>query len=71
MSLSKKKGQGSFYMLNANGSVEKKMENLSIPNGMTWSTDHQSFYHIDSPTSEVASYNYDIKTGNFTIKKQS
>ena len=69
MSLSKKKEQGSFYMLKGDGSVEKKLENLSVPNGMAWTLDHRTFYQIDSPTSEVLSYDYDIKTGNFSNKK--
>ncbi|WP_227990552.1 SMP-30/gluconolactonase/LRE family protein [Flavisolibacter ginsenosidimutans] len=69
MSLSKQQKQGSFYMLKADGSVEKKLENLSVPNGMAWSLDHQTFYQIDSPISEVRSYDYDIGTGNFSNKK--
>lgn len=69
MSLSKKSAQGSFYMLNPNGSVEKKMEKLSIPNGMAWSPDHRIFYHIDSPASKIAFYDHDSKTGDFTAKK--
>jgi sugar lactone lactonase YvrE len=69
MALSKKRGQGSFYMLKNEGSVEKKMGNLSVPNGMVWSIDHRTFYHIDSPTSQVVSYDYDIKTGDFSNKK--
>jgi sugar lactone lactonase YvrE len=69
MSLSETKEQGSFYMLKDDGSVEKKLENLSVPNGMAWSLDYRTFYQIDSPTSQVLSYNYDIKTGNFSNRK--
>jgi sugar lactone lactonase YvrE len=45
------------------------LNGLSIPNGMAWSPDDRIFYHIDTPTSEVCSYDFDIKTGNISNKK--
>jgi sugar lactone lactonase YvrE len=69
MSMSKKKGKGSFYKLETDGIVTKVLDGLSIPNGMAWRADNKIFYHIDTPTSQVCSYDYDIKTGNISNKK--
>jgi sugar lactone lactonase YvrE len=60
---------GSLYTLHPNLSVEKKIDNVSISNGMAWSVDHTTFYFIDSPTLQVVSYSYDVETGALSNRK--
>jgi sugar lactone lactonase YvrE len=69
MSFSQTPGAGRVYALENDLSVTKKMETVTISNGMAWSADHQTFYYIDSPTFEVASYHYDKHTGHISNKK--
>jgi sugar lactone lactonase YvrE len=69
MSFSEAPGAGGVYVLGNDLSVTQKMEGVTVSNGMAWSTDHQTFYYIDSPTFEVVSYRYDKRTGNITNKK--
>lgn len=69
MSLSGKLKAGNLYALESDGAVTKKISNVSISNGMTWSLDHQTFYYIDTPTFEVVSYAYGVNTGNIRNKK--
>src|SRR6266850_3235185 len=69
MSISEERGAGSVYVLGNDLSVTKKMEAVTISNGMAWSIDHQTFYYIDSPTFEVVAFRYDRRTGNITDKK--
>jgi sugar lactone lactonase YvrE len=71
MSLYGKPKAGSLYVLDQDMSVTKKMKDISISNGMAWSLDHQTFYYIDTPTLEVASFDYNKGTGSIRNKKQA
>jgi sugar lactone lactonase YvrE len=51
--------KGSFYLLNKDLSVTKKMERVSISNGISWSLDHSVFYYIDTPTLRVSAFDFD------------
>lgn len=61
--------KGSFYLLDKNLSVTKKMQRVSISNGMTWSLDHSVFYYIDTPTFTVAAYDFDVVNAKITNKR--
>ncbi|MBB3057638.1 sugar lactone lactonase YvrE [Mucilaginibacter gotjawali] len=61
--------KGSFYVLDTNHSVTKKMSNVSISNGMAWSADHKIFYYIDTPTFTVVAYDFDKKTAEISNKR--
>lgn len=64
MHLESKPGDGSLYLLDSALSLHKKIDGLTIPNGLAWSLDHQQFYHIDSIRKTVIRYRYDGTTGN-------
>jgi sugar lactone lactonase YvrE len=63
MSHLEKPDAGSVYVLDIDGSVDKKITNTTISNGMAWSPDEQTFYFIDTPTSQVMAYQYDKESG--------
>jgi len=69
MSLSEDAQAGSVYVAEKDLSVTKKIENVTISNGMAWSKDHHTFYYIDTPTSEISAYDYDKSTGHISNKK--
>ncbi|MCW3078827.1 SMP-30/gluconolactonase/LRE family protein [Segetibacter sp.] len=60
---------GSVYTLHSDLTVDKKIENVSISNGMAWSLDQRTFYFIDSPTLQVVAYNYDNNTGAISDRR--
>lgn len=64
MSLSSKMNQGALYRLDADQSVHTMLEGVSISNGLAWSHDHKRMYYIDTPTSQVVSFDYDRMTGS-------
>ncbi|MEN0052198.1 MAG: SMP-30/gluconolactonase/LRE family protein [Mucilaginibacter sp.] len=66
MSHLEKPDEGSVYVLEADQSVTQKITNTTISNGMAWSPDEQTFYFIDTPTSQVMAYDYDKKSGEIT-----
>ncbi|WNB90768.1 SMP-30/gluconolactonase/LRE family protein [Bacillus sp. NEB1478] len=66
MSLNEEKEKGSLYCLHTDLTVEKKVSQLTISNGIAWSPDHRYMYLIDTPTRKVTRYQYDNETGNIT-----
>jgi sugar lactone lactonase YvrE len=61
--------KGSLYLLNTDYTVTKKIEKISISNGMAWSSDHKTFYYIDSPTFTVTAFDYDNTSGAISNKR--
>ena len=54
---------GSLYSLVPDGSLKTLLTGLGISNGLAWSPDGRTFYHIDTPTRRVTAYDYDLQTG--------
>jgi len=69
MALSEEASAGSVYMLDLDLGATKKIDGVSVSNGMAWSIDHQIFYYIDSPSFKVAAYDYDKETGQISNKR--
>ena len=61
--------QGSLYVLEKDYSITKKIDKVSISNGLAWSPDHRTFYYIDTPTFTVAAYDYDEDSGRISNKR--
>ena len=64
MAISEEENQGSLYVMEPDLTLKKKIENVSISNGLAWSADNTIMYYIDSPTRYVFAFDYDIKTGD-------
>ncbi len=60
---------GKLHVLERDLSTRTAVENLCIPNGIVWTHDHRSMYHIDSPKREVRAYDYDAETGQITNER--
>ncbi|HCL84831.1 MAG TPA: SMP-30/gluconolaconase/LRE domain protein [Chitinophagaceae bacterium] len=69
MSHTDEPGKGSLYLLNKDLSIIKKLEKISISNGMAWSLDHKTFYYIDSPAFTVVAFDFDQATGEISNPK--
>ncbi|MDP6125897.1 MAG: SMP-30/gluconolactonase/LRE family protein [Candidatus Latescibacteria bacterium] len=54
---------GCLYSLDTDMSVECKETSIICSNGIVWSLDSTIMYYIDTPTMEVAAYDYDVRTG--------
>jgi sugar lactone lactonase YvrE len=63
MALSEEHGAGSLYMVNKDLSYSRKIEGVTISNGLAWSLDGRTMYYIDSPTREVVAYDYIRSSG--------
>ncbi|MUH36064.1 SMP-30/gluconolactonase/LRE family protein [Zobellia amurskyensis] len=60
------KPTGALYSINTDKSFVKRVENITVSNGITWSLDHKTMYYIDSPTRKVVAYSYDVETGSIS-----
>lgn len=60
---------GSLYVLRNDGSVERKVERVTISNGLAWDLKKGTFYYIDTPTLKVVAYDYDDRTGEIDNKR--
>lgn len=62
MDMNEKDPTGSLYSFDGK-SATKILGDVTISNGMAWSTDHKTFYYIDTPTRIVRAFDYDLDTG--------
>ena len=56
-------GAGSLYRVDVDGSCTKTVTDLTISNGLGWSPDANTMYHVDSGAATVFAYNYDLEQG--------
>jgi sugar lactone lactonase YvrE len=63
MHLEAEAGAGTLYMLDTDGSLHPVLRGVSVSNGITWSRDGRTMYYIDSPTFELAAFDYEPRTG--------
>lgn len=69
MSLHDEPKKGSLYTLETGGTVRRKVEGVSISNGLAWSGDGSLMYYIDTPTKEVAVFDFDVSSGNISNRR--
>lgn len=66
MHMQQKKGEAQLYTISPNSHLEMKIDSVTISNGIVWTADKTKMYYIDTPTSEIKSYNYDNSTGHIS-----
>ncbi|MDX1523955.1 MAG: SMP-30/gluconolactonase/LRE family protein [Anaerolineae bacterium] len=55
---------GSLYSVEADLSIRRLFDGVTISNGIGFSPDHKTMYYIDSPTRLVVAFDYDLETGD-------
>lgn len=63
MDIDCKDNSGNLYCIDHTMEIKKKINNLTIPNGLVWSLDNERMYFIDSPTQCVKSYLFNNENG--------
>lgn len=63
LSMTGRKRASALYSLNERGVLEKLYAPVTCSNGLAWSGDGRRMYYIDTPTREIASFPYDVRTG--------
>lgn len=60
---------GFLYCLETDHTIRKVVDGVAISNGLGWSLDHKIMYYIDSPTKQVAAYDYDLITAEISNRR--
>jgi sugar lactone lactonase YvrE len=63
MDNAEKEASGTLYSFSAEGVLETLLTGLRISNGLAWSPDHKTFYHIDTPSRQITAFDYDLASG--------
>lgn len=69
MELNCKEGEGTVFCIKKNGIFTKKIEHVSISNGMAFSADNKRLYYTDSLKRNVVCYQYDANSGAIEFEK--
>lgn len=69
MSVKGEEKAGSLYALEPDHSISLKVSGIGCSNGLAWSPDHAVLYYIDTPTKQVAAYDYDQSSGLIMNKR--
>lgn len=69
MQLQCEKGRGALYCLDEKLNIQKKLDNLTISNGIVWTRDNQKMYHIDTSDGVVRGYTFNEESGEIKLDK--
>lgn len=61
--------EGALYMLDRDGAVYTKVQEVGCSNGLGWSLDGTSMYYIDSPTKRVDLFDFDMTSGQLSGRR--
>lgn len=61
--------KGSLYCLSTDFKCEPKYNGVTISNGIAWTEDYKTMYYIDTPTLQVAAFDYDMDTRTISNKR--
>ena len=56
-------GAGSLFSVE-NGEARPLVDDLTISNGLCWSSDGETMFHVDTPTGTIRAFDYDLATGD-------
>ncbi|MFU8692762.1 SMP-30/gluconolactonase/LRE family protein (plasmid) [Rossellomorea sp. FS2] len=65
MNMDNRRGQGALFRLHQDGLIGM-LDSVSISNGLAWDRAEGKMYYIDTPTQEVASFDYNPATGEIS-----
>ncbi len=60
---------GALYRLDADHSVHKLVDGITVSNGIVWTSDRKTMYYIDTPTLHVDAFDYDDRTGTISNRR--
>jgi sugar lactone lactonase YvrE len=69
MSLIRQPGTASLYCLDADGTLRHVLGGVTTSNGLDWSLDERTMYYIDTPTLQVAAFDYDAESGTIANRR--
>ena len=62
-------GAGALYRLDPGGRAIKVLEGVTISNGLAWSVDGRTMYHVDTPTQRIDAFSFRPETGEISDRR--
>lgn len=69
MHFNQTKGKANLYTITSENILQKKIDSVTISNGIVWTSDKKTMYYIDTPTSSIKAYDYNNETGEISNGK--
>jgi sugar lactone lactonase YvrE len=69
LSMKREPGAAALYALETDHSVRRALEGVTTSNGLDWSPDRKTMYYIDTPTLQVAAFDYDEADGTIDNRR--
>jgi sugar lactone lactonase YvrE len=63
-------GAGALYRLDPDHRVDVLVEGVTVSNGLAWTADGATMYYIDTPTSGVDAFDYDLDNGTLANRRR-
>ncbi|XP_048855303.1 regucalcin [Brienomyrus brachyistius] len=62
--------QGALYSLHPDHTVHMHFDQVTLSNGLDWSSDLRTFYYIDSLSYRVDAFDYSVATGSISNRRE-
>lgn len=66
IALDNRKKGASLYRFDGDGSIQVMLDEVTISNGIVWTSDRKTMYYNDTPTRTVQAFDYDDATGTIS-----
>lgn len=67
--MTRKGASSALYRLDADLQVETMQQNLTISNGIGWSPDNKTMYHVDTLRLVIFAHDFDLQSGTLSYKR--
>lgn len=61
--------EGVLFRLDPDLTLNRMIENVTIPNGIGWSADDRIMFFVDSPTKDIIAFDFDAATGAISNRR--
>ncbi|WP_341222099.1 SMP-30/gluconolactonase/LRE family protein [Polaribacter atrinae] len=69
MHFKQEKGKANLYTISSENILQKKIDSVTISNGIVWTSYKKTMYYIDTPTSTIKAFDYNNETGEISNGK--
>ncbi|WP_297803626.1 SMP-30/gluconolactonase/LRE family protein [uncultured Polaribacter sp.] len=69
MHLEQETAKANLYTITSENILQKKIDSVTISNGIVWTSDKKTMYYIDTPTSTIKEFDYNNETGEISNGK--
>ncbi len=61
--------KANLYKIDSNGAATKMLDSITISNGIVWTKDQKTMYYIDTPSSKIMAFDYDVDKGEISNER--